>query len=126
VYLGKPKDAELLASAYRSCLTLCSQHGIKTVAFPSISTGVYGYPIEHAAPIAIGTVRAYLTEHSEIRLARFVLFDARTFAAYQRALAEAVFNGPIPLLSEVLRGAEGAILTFKSSYVMLSDDGYDT
>ena len=90
VYTGKPKDAELLASAYRASLALCSHHGIRTVAFPSISTGVYRYPVEEAAPVAIRTVRAYLAEHSEIRLVRFVLFDARTFAAYQRALETSV------------------------------------
>ncbi len=83
---GKPKDAELLASAYQSCLALCSQHQITTVAFPSISTGVYGYPVDEAAPVAIRTVAGYLAEHSEIRLVRFVLFDPKTFAAYQRAL----------------------------------------
>jgi len=92
VYSGKPQDAKLLAGAYRSCLTLCSQHGIRTVAFPSISTGVYGYPVEKAAPVAIHTVAAYLSEHPEIHVVRFVLFDEKTFAAYQRALAEAVLN----------------------------------
>ena len=86
VYSGKPKDAELLAGAYRSCLTLCSQHGIKTVAFPSISTGVYRYPVEEAAPIALDTVAAYLTTHSEIVLVRFVLFDLATYTAYRQAL----------------------------------------
>lgn len=92
VYSSKTKDAELLASAYRACLALCSEHGIKTVAFPSISTGVYRYPVQEAAPIAIRTVVAYLSEHPEIRLVRFVLFDQKTFAAYQQALAEAVLN----------------------------------
>jgi len=86
VYSGKPRDAELLAGAYQSCLRLCSQHGISTVAFPSISTGVYGYPVEEAAPVALGAVATYLKEHPEIRLARFVLFDAGTLAAYERAL----------------------------------------
>lgn len=89
VYSGKPKDAELLASTYRACLALCSQHRIATVAFPSISTGVYRYPVEEAAPIAIRTVAAYLAGHPEIRLVRFVLFDAKTLAAYQRVLGEA-------------------------------------
>lgn len=90
VYSGKPKDAELLASAYQASLALCSQHGIKTVALPSLSTGAYRYPVDEAAPVAIRTVTAYLAEHPEIRLVRFVLFDPQTFAAYQRALAEAV------------------------------------
>ena len=83
---GKPKDAELLASAYRACLALCSQHGIKTIAFPSISTGAYRYPVEEAAPIALRTVAAYLTSHPEIVLVRFVLFDSATYAAYRQAL----------------------------------------
>jgi len=86
VRAGKPKDAELLASAYRACLTLCSQHRIKTIAFPSISTGAYRYPLEEAAPIALRTVATYLTTHPEIKLVRFVLFDPATYAAYQRAL----------------------------------------
>ena len=90
VYAGKPKDAELLASAYRACLTLCAQHGISTVAFPSISTGVYGYPVDEAAAVAIRTVAAYLAKHPAIRLVRFVLLDPKTFAAYQRALAQTV------------------------------------
>jgi O-acetyl-ADP-ribose deacetylase (regulator of RNase III) len=88
VYAGKPKDAELLASAYHVCLALCSQHGITTVAFPSISTGVYRYPVEEAAPIALRTVAAYLKTHPEIVLVCFVLFDPATFSAYQRALRE--------------------------------------
>ena len=86
VYVGKPKDAELLASAYQASLSLCSQHGIRTVAFPSISTGVYRYPLEEAAPIALRTVADYLNTYPEIALVRFVLFDPVTYAAYDRAL----------------------------------------
>jgi len=86
VYSGKPKDAELLASAYRTSLALCSQHGIRTVAFPSISTGVYRYPVEEAAPIALRTVATYLKTHPEIELVRFVLFDHATYTAYHQAL----------------------------------------
>ena len=86
VYSGKPKDAERLAGAYRAALSLCSQHGIKSVALPSISTGVYRYPLEEAAPIALRTVADYLRTHPEIALVRFVLFDPATYAAYQRAL----------------------------------------
>ncbi|MBI4354027.1 MAG: O-acetyl-ADP-ribose deacetylase [Candidatus Omnitrophica bacterium] len=87
VYSGRPKDAQLLASAYRSCLSLCSQHGIRTVAFPSISTGVYRYPVEEAASLALHTVTDYLTTHPEIALVRFVLFDTNTYAAYHHVLA---------------------------------------
>lgn len=85
VYSGKSKDAELLRSAYRSVLELCTKHQISSIAFPSISTGVYGYPVEEAAPIAIQTVKDYLSRHPEIKRVRFVLFDDRTFQAYQAA-----------------------------------------
>jgi O-acetyl-ADP-ribose deacetylase (regulator of RNase III) len=83
VYSGKPKDRELLADAYRASLELCSKHGISSLSFPSISTGLYGYPVEAAAQIAVKTVHDYLKSHSEIQLARFVLFDDRTFQIYK-------------------------------------------
>ncbi|MBI1977514.1 MAG: O-acetyl-ADP-ribose deacetylase [Candidatus Omnitrophica bacterium] len=92
VYSGKPKDRELLTSAYRKCLELCTEHKIGSIAFPSISTGVYGYPVEEAAPIAVKTVSDYLKTHSEIRLARFVLFDDKTFSTYRRAYGELEVN----------------------------------
>jgi O-acetyl-ADP-ribose deacetylase (regulator of RNase III) len=85
VYQRRAQDAELLASAYRNSLELAAQHGLKTVALPSISTGAYGYPVDEAAPIALRTVRAFLENHPEIELARFVLWDERTLAAYERA-----------------------------------------
>jgi O-acetyl-ADP-ribose deacetylase (regulator of RNase III) len=86
-YRGRPEDAQLLASAYRTGLELCSARGIRSVAFPSISTGVYGYPVRAAAAIALGAVKEYLAAHPEIELVRFVLFDASTYAAYQQALS---------------------------------------
>ena len=79
-------EAELLASCYRSCLELASQNGCETVDFPSISTGVYHFPLEKAAEIAIGTIAAYLREHPEIKRVRIVCFDERTKAFYDRAL----------------------------------------
>jgi O-acetyl-ADP-ribose deacetylase (regulator of RNase III) len=85
VYHGRPRDAELLESAYRSSLQLASQHGIKTIAFPSISTGAYGYPLEEAAPIALRTVGDYLGAHPEIGLVRFVLWDGTARVAFERA-----------------------------------------
>lgn len=87
-YSGSPKDAELLSSAYRKSLELCTQNKIGSIAFPSISTGIYGYPVEEASRIALKTVRDYLKEHPEIKLVRFVLFDSNTYRAYEKALKE--------------------------------------
>lgn len=86
-YRGVPQDAVLLAGAYRACLALCVEHGIRSVAFPSISTGIYGYPLAEAAPIALGAVADHLAKAAIPELARFVLYDEATFAAYERALA---------------------------------------
>ena len=83
---GQNEDA-LLASCYRSCLTLAAEHGLRTVDFPSISTGVYRFPLDRAAGIAIGTIAAFLREHPEIERVRMVCFDARTESAYAKALA---------------------------------------
>jgi len=83
---GNSGEAELLASCYRSCLTLASQNGCKTVDFPSISTGVYHFPLDKAAKIAIGTISEYLKDHGEIERVRMVCFDYRTFEQYGNAL----------------------------------------
>jgi O-acetyl-ADP-ribose deacetylase (regulator of RNase III) len=83
---GRRGEPEILASAYRSSLELASQHGIKSVAFPSISTGAYGYPIGLAAPIALRTAMDFLRSHPEIELVRFVLYGRSAYDAYQRAL----------------------------------------
>lgn len=85
VYRGSPHDAERLASCYRRSLEVASEHGLQSVAFPSISTGAYRYPLDQAAPIALRTVIEYLRTHEDIRLVRFVLFDRTTYEAYERA-----------------------------------------
>ena len=85
---GKHGEAGLLANAYRNSLRLASERGIKTVAFPSISTGAYGYPLDQAARIALTTVRDYLATHPEIALVRIVLFGQPAYRAYEAALAE--------------------------------------
>lgn len=90
IYTGSPKDPELLSSAYRKSLELCSQNGISSIAFPSISTGVYGYPVEEASRIALKTVIDYLKEHPEIELVRFVLFDSKTYSIYEKTLKELI------------------------------------
>ena len=83
---GVHREPELLASCYRESLKLASAKGIKTVAFPSISTGAYGYPLADAARVALKTVKAYLAEHPEIERVRFVLFGKAAYDAYEAAL----------------------------------------
>jgi O-acetyl-ADP-ribose deacetylase (regulator of RNase III) len=85
---GRHGEPALLAAAYRSSLALASERGIRSVAFPSLSTGAYGYPIGDAARIALRTVADYLHTHREITLVRFVLFGPAALQAYQAALAE--------------------------------------
>ena len=84
---GTHGEPELLANAYRACLQLACSHGVTSMAFPSISTGVYGYPIEKAAPIALGTVMRHLLEPSSLELVVFVLFSAADYAVYAQTLA---------------------------------------
>jgi O-acetyl-ADP-ribose deacetylase (regulator of RNase III) len=87
IYRREGKQAaSLLVGAYRRSLEVASENGLKSVAFPSISTGAYGYPLNEAAPIALKTVADYLKKHSEIELVRFVLFDQNTLRAYEEAL----------------------------------------
>jgi O-acetyl-ADP-ribose deacetylase (regulator of RNase III) len=83
---GKHREPDLLASAYRNSLRLASEREIKSVAFPSISTGAYGYPIADAARIALSTVIEYLGQHPEITLVRFVLFGQAALRSYEQAL----------------------------------------
>ncbi|WP_449243810.1 O-acetyl-ADP-ribose deacetylase [Desulfobacca acetoxidans] len=85
---GLAGEPELLASCYRECLKLASARGIKSLAFPSISTGVYGYPLGKAAQVALGAVKAFMEEHPEIELVRFVLFGQQAFEAYAAVLQE--------------------------------------
>lgn len=84
---GGQGEADLLRGCYRHSLQLAGEHGLVSIAFPSISTGAYGYPIELAAPLAVETVRRYLEDPAGIRLVRFVCFSAPDLAVYQRALA---------------------------------------
>jgi O-acetyl-ADP-ribose deacetylase (regulator of RNase III) len=85
---GSQGEAKLLASAYRESLKIASARGIKSLAFPSLSTGVYGYPVPDAARVALKAVKEYLAQHPEIELVRFVLFGKPTFEAYAAALQE--------------------------------------
>lgn len=83
---GNNGEADKLRSCYRNCLVLASENGCKTVDFPSISTGVYHFPLEKASEIAIKTISEYLFEHPEIERVLMVRFDERTKGFYEKAL----------------------------------------
>ena len=79
---GFHDEAKLLKQAYRSSLKLAVTNGLKTIAFPSISTGAYGYPVEEASRVAVGTVREFLEKEDKIERVIFVLFSERDFEIY--------------------------------------------
>jgi O-acetyl-ADP-ribose deacetylase len=85
---GEAGEPELLASAYRRGLALAAARGARTIAFPSISTGIYGYPVALAAPLALGVARDFALANPAFAEIRFVLFGADSFAAFERALAD--------------------------------------
>lgn len=85
---GQHGERELLKSAYRSCLELAAKHDCKSVAFPAISTGVYGYPIDLAARDSLAAVIAFLNDSDAVDLVRFVLFGEGAYGAYAWALEE--------------------------------------
>lgn len=88
---GERNEPELLASCYRTSLRLAVDNGAKTVAFPSISTGVYGFPIERAAPIAIETVQDCVADEPSLEEVRFVCFSGEDYAVYQQELQQRGF-----------------------------------
>ena len=80
---GRSNEHELLASCYRSCLEIALEKGIRTVAFPSISTGIYSFPLDQASEIAVRTAREFVTQHpGKLDVIKWVLFDDTTFRAY--------------------------------------------
>jgi len=85
---GRHGEPDVLASAYRSSLDLARTAGLKSISFPSISTGAYRYPIDEAAGIALRAARDYMESHPEIELVRFVLFGQQAYQAYVRALQQ--------------------------------------
>lgn len=87
---GMHGEAELLASCYRKSLELAEINGIRTLAFPAISTGIYGYPLSQATKIAVGTVRKYLEDHPQTIITEiiFVCFDDAALRAYGQAFEE--------------------------------------
>jgi O-acetyl-ADP-ribose deacetylase len=90
---GRQHEAETLANCYRECIRIADDHGIKSLAFPSISTGAFGYPVHEAAPIAVRTIIEALPPCAHVEQVRFVLFDIATREAYVRA-AEKISREP--------------------------------
>jgi O-acetyl-ADP-ribose deacetylase (regulator of RNase III) len=88
VYSRSPDVPRLLAACHENSLALARQHALRTVAFPAISTGIYRYPLDEAAPIALATTATELARHpGALTEVRFVLFDPRAYAAFGAALA---------------------------------------
>ena len=90
---GQQREAKTLASCYRECMRIADDHGIKSLAFPSISTGAFGYPVHEAAAIAVRTIVEALPPSVHVDQVRFVLFDIATREAYVRA-AEKISREP--------------------------------
>lgn len=83
---GDGNERQLLANSYRNSLRLAEEHGCRSVAFPSISTGVYAFPLELAAPIALNTIRDFLDTAAVVETVTMVCYDPQTLAAYRQAL----------------------------------------
>ncbi|WP_302275657.1 O-acetyl-ADP-ribose deacetylase [Faecalibacterium prausnitzii] len=87
IYSGTAEDAAQLADCYRNSLNLAKEHDVHSIAFPAISTGVYGYPLEDATEIAVKTVAQWLKDHADYAMqVIFCCFDARTERVYQARL----------------------------------------
>jgi len=90
VYGQDHPEAELLASCYRNSLALAEENGIDSIAFPAVSTGVFGYPIEEAAEVSLRTVVEEAERLEQVRLIRFVLYGEQDHEVYEKVLSEIV------------------------------------
>ncbi|MBS3754973.1 MAG: O-acetyl-ADP-ribose deacetylase [Desulfobacterales bacterium] len=86
VYSGKPQDAELLAACYKNSLRLAAENGVRTIAFPAISCGVYGYPVNEAAKVAVEATIEFLKNNSSIEKVIFLLFSEQDAAVYRKTI----------------------------------------
>lgn len=86
IYRQGGDAAALLVKAYQSCLNLAEEYHVQSIAFPSLSTGAYGYPVKQAAPLALNTLIEHIKKPTCLQQAMFVLLDGKTFDAYQQAL----------------------------------------
>ena len=87
---GGNREPEQLASCYRGAIELAAEHGCARLAFPAISAGIYGYPLDRAAEIAVAAIAEGMARHSQVVEARFWLFDDRAYQAFATALRELV------------------------------------
>jgi O-acetyl-ADP-ribose deacetylase len=88
IYSSSRDDERLLASAYQSCLNLAEQYQVKSIAFPSLSTGIYGYPLELAAPIALRTIIEHIKKPTNLQQVLMVLFGENAYKVHEQALEE--------------------------------------
>jgi O-acetyl-ADP-ribose deacetylase len=86
IYSGSHDDERLLTSAYQCCLNLAEQHKVKSIAFPSLSTGIYGYPLELAAPIALRTIIEHIRKPTCLQQVLMVLFGESAYKVHEQAL----------------------------------------
>ena len=86
IYSGGQDDERLLASAYQSCLDLAEKHQVKSISFPSLSTGIYGYPLELAAPIALRTIIEHIKKTTCLQQVLMVLYGESAYKAHEQAL----------------------------------------
>lgn len=90
VYSGSKTDGELLKNSYLNSLKLADKNGIKSISFPAISTGAFGYPLEEAAELALKTIIGYLKGTTKIELVRIVLYDNLSFNTHKNILEKIV------------------------------------
>jgi O-acetyl-ADP-ribose deacetylase len=88
VYGQDRPEAEILGGCYRNSLALAEENGVESIAFPAISTGIFGYPVEMAAGVALGTMREEANGLEHVRLVRFVLHSASDLQVHERILSE--------------------------------------
>jgi O-acetyl-ADP-ribose deacetylase len=92
IYSGGKDDERLLASAYQSCLDLAEQYTLQSIAFPSLSTGAYGYPLDLAAPIALRAIVQHIQKPTNLKEVLVVLFGDRAYQAYEKAMGDVLSN----------------------------------
>ena len=95
VYKGREEDAKLLEACYKNSLKLAAEHKLRSIAFPAISTGVYGYPVEEAARVAIKAITDFLKENEGIEKVRMVLYTDDAYEVHKKVLREMIEKNEI-------------------------------